>query len=112
MLERPLLDYWRVQQWLDDFEKSWGPNQRGHDLQLAKLEQFCEFVGKNPDEIISECLRPVGDGQETIRYKVRHFYIDRIKEFEALPEVGRQGGNSIRSFLIHNGVSMGGRVLR
>jgi hypothetical protein len=109
-LERPIGDYERVRLWREDFEKSWG---QGHDasVELSVLEAFCEFVGKDPDAIVADLLRPVDGGYEKIRYKERHRYIELIAEFEAKQE-NRQAGNAVRSFLIHNGVAVGTRILR
>jgi hypothetical protein len=110
-LDRPIGEYARVKLWLEDFAKSWG---EGHDgsAELSVLESFCDFVGKDPDAIVAELLAPVEGGYEKIRYKARHRYIELISEFEADNPGGRQAGNSIRSFLIHNGVAVGTRILR
>jgi hypothetical protein len=109
-LEKPIGEYARVQLWLEDFEKSWGKGHDGSD-ELSALEAFCEFVDKDPDAIVAELLAPVEGGYEKIRYKARHRYIELISEFETKEE-GRQAGNAIRSFLIHNGVAVGTRILR
>jgi hypothetical protein len=110
-LDKPIGEYDRVKLWLEDFEKSWG---EGHDqsVEVSALEAFCEFVGKDPDAVVTELLKPVEGGYEKIRYKVRHQYIGLISEFEATNPGGRQAGNAIRSFLIHNGVAVGTRILR
>jgi hypothetical protein len=109
-LDKPITDYARVQLWLEDFEKSWGG---GHDgsAELSALEAFCKFVGKDPDAIVADLLTPVEGGYEKIRYKARHRYIELISEFEVAQE-GRQAANAVRSFLIHNGVAVGTRILR
>jgi hypothetical protein len=111
-LERPIEEYQRVKVWLDDFEKSWGGGQDQSAVELPALEAFCEFVGKDPDAVIADLLTPVEGGYEKIRYKARHRYIQLISEFEATNPGGRQAGNAVRSFLIHNGVAVGTRILR
>lgn len=113
MLGRPLGEYARVRIWLEGLEKSWGADPESEQKEkLAVLERFCGFAGKDPDEIVAECLRPVDNGMEKIRYKARHAYIEQIEQFEASPGESRTTGNAVRSFFIHNGVAMGGRVLR
>jgi len=109
-LEKPIAEYDRVRLWLEDFEKSWGERHDG-SAELSALEAFCDFVGKDPDAIVADLLTPVEGGYEKIRYKARHRYIELISEFEANRE-GRQAGNAVRSFLIHNGVAVGTRILR
>jgi hypothetical protein len=74
---------------------------------LRILAAFCERVGKTPDEIIADCLRPAGDGLK-IRVKGRRFYAEEIAAFQAVaaaePREQVRWGNTVRSFLIHNGV--------
>ena len=64
-------------------------------------------MGKAPDTMVSECLRESASGTR-ISAKGRRFYSDRIAEWQAsLPgDRAAQGraGNSVRSFLIHNGI--------
>jgi hypothetical protein len=108
MNDRGSESYRRVALWIDGYRRSWGDQSDEPATKLEQLDAFCAFAGKNPDEIIDDCLRPVAGGYEQIRYKARHHYIDLIAEFEK--ERGRDAGNTIRSFFIHNGVAMGGRV--
>ena len=108
MNDRQTESYRRVALWMDDYRRSWGDQPDEPAIKLEHLDAFCGLAGKNPDEIIDDCLRQVEGGYETIRYKARHRYIDLIAEFER--ERGRDAGNTIRSFFIHNGVAMGGRV--
>ena len=111
-LPKPIEEYERVKVWFDDFEKSWGDgSDAAASGQLAILSEFCEFVGKDPDAIVADLLAPV-EGGEKIRYKARHRYIELIAEFEATNPGGRPAGNAIRSFLIHNGVAVGTRIVR
>lgn len=113
VFERPIEDYARVKVWLDDFEKSWGDaTSEPRSAELAVLSEFCEFVGKDPDAVVADLLNEVEGGYEKIRYKARHHYIGLIVQFEATHPAGRQAGNVIRSFLIHNGVAVGTRILR
>ena len=112
VLEKPIHEYGRVQLWLEDFRKSWGDDETVVDPKLRALTEFCEFVGKDPDSIVAECLIPLEDGYEKIRYKARHRYIQLIAEFEEATPAGRNAANAVRSFFIHNGVAMGTHILR
>ena len=71
------------------------------------LEAFCRFAGKDPDAVIDECVL-VRDGEKRIRAKGRRHYADLITEFQSQVEGSRltrgKWGNTIRSFLIHNGI--------
>lgn len=113
ILERPIHEYSRVQLWLEDFQRSWGEGGASIEpSRLQALSEFCEFVGKDPDAIVAECLVPLEGGYEKIRYQARHRYIQLIAEFEAQSVAGRNAANAVRSFLIHNGVAMGTNILR
>lgn len=83
------------------------------DPRLSTLSSFCEGVGLSPDELVDSCLSDAGDGQKKIRMKQRRVVAEQIEAFQQRPEVGRQMGNVVRSFFIHNGVSMQvGGILR
>ena len=100
-------DYATVQAWLQGLHGQWGQEPQDMESRLEVLERFCRFVGKTPDEVIAECTREVESGKR-IRIKARRFYSEKIAEFQA--SVGgdsrtqAQWGNSVRSFLIHNGI--------
>jgi hypothetical protein len=69
---------------------------------LAILGEFCEFVGRTPDQMVAEVF-----DVETGKYRKRNFYSDRVKEFSARIEgtwsARTARGNVIRSFFIANG---------
>jgi hypothetical protein len=109
-LDKPLTRYQRVEMWLRDYKESWGTEDPELDANLRALAQFCAMVEKDPDTICNECLRPMEGGGERIRYKARRYYIEQIEAFERTHEGGRRAANAVRSFLIHNGIAMGGRV--
>jgi hypothetical protein len=70
---------------------------------LRLLGEFCSLVEREPDQMISECLKLVQEGQFKLRGKTRRQYVERIDEFEDA-HGGRTQGNVIRSFFIHNGI--------
>ena len=69
---------------------------------LAILAEFCDFVGRTPDQMVGEIF-----DVETQKYKRRNFYSDRVKEFSAQISGSWSArtarGNVIRSFFIANG---------
>jgi len=102
-----------VQTWYNYYSQHWGP-PKDWQFKLQALARFCQWVGKGPDELVADCLREVEGGFKRIRAKRRRFYMAKIKEFEegigGLQ--GRQWGNAVRSFFIHNGVAMSADILR
>src|SRR3989304_5652284 len=64
-------------------------------------------TGPDPDTIIGECVRE-RDGEKRVRDKGRRRYADLIMQFQSQVEGSRvkrgKWGNTVRSFLIHNGV--------
>ena len=80
------------------------------DERLEVLFDFCGRVGRDPDELISACLKEIGDtrfgdGQFKIRHKGRREIAAAINEFQT--DIGDQRkANYVRSFLIHNGVHL------
>lgn len=80
---------------------------RQEEEELVKvMEQFCSFVGKDPDEIVGECFKTQGG----LNYKKRRLYSGEIERFtETLGAEQRhrvRGSNIVRSFFIHNGVRL------
>jgi hypothetical protein len=105
---RALTDYDSVQTWFDGLRQHWGGDpERDDPERLEILGAFCRFSEREPDEIVSECLLEK-DGEKRIRTKGRQRYADLIAEFQAGVEGSRvrraKWGNTVRSFLIHNGV--------
>src|SRR5215469_14825205 len=69
---------------------------------LTILAEFCNFVGRTPDQMVAEIF-----DVEMQKYRKRNFYSDRVKEFSAqIPgtwSARTARGNVIRSFFIANG---------
>ncbi|MCH7811236.1 MAG: hypothetical protein IH958_01245 [Chloroflexi bacterium] len=109
MAERQrLTDSAAVETWLAGLRQHWGGDpERDDPERLEILEAFCAFAERDPDAIIDECVR-VRDGGKTIRAKGRRRYAGLIAKFQSQVEGPRlrraKWGNTIRSFLIHNGV--------
>lgn len=101
-----------VKQWLKAYGSHWNrtaaeAEQRG---KLDTLRRYCEFADRDPDALVSNLLRETPTGQK-IWLKRRRAEMARIDEFEATvadgdTRAGREAGNTVRSFLIHNGVAL------
>lgn len=104
-----LTAYESVRVWLADHARHWGEEDPQATPKLGVLAEFCRRVGKDPDAMIDECLREADEGVR-IRLKARRRYIELIREFEATHERGREAGNVVRSFFIHNGIAMSADV--
>jgi hypothetical protein len=110
MVSKPLLDYASVRTWLDGLREHWGGDPATDDPErLPLLEAFCAYAGADPDTVISECLRvDKKSGDKRISIKGRRKYAELIDAFQAQSEESRlrraKRGNTIRSFLIHNGI--------
>jgi len=105
---KPLLEYPSVRAWLDGLQQHWGGDPANDDPErLPMLEAVCRYANRDPDQIIKETTM-LKDGERRIRIKGRNRYMELIDEWQAGIEGSRmrkaKWGNTIRSFLIHNGV--------
>jgi hypothetical protein len=103
-----MLDYPTVQTWLDGLRQHWGGDPATDDPErLPILEAFCRHVARDPDQIIRETTM-LKDGERRIRTKGRERYAALIDDWQTTVEGSRmrktKWGNTVRSFLIHNGV--------
>ena len=108
ILLRPLLEYVTVQSWLDGLKQHWGGDPANDDPErLPILEAFCRHVNRDPDRMIKETTM-IKDGEKRIRSKGRERYVGLIDEWQDSIAGSRirqaKWGNTVRSFLIHNGV--------
>ena len=92
-----------VRTWIEGMEKQWGEPLSSNERagKLKSLADFVDFVGRNPDEIISECLIVRGETLK-ISVKGRRMYSDKIAQFQE--QLGLVHANNVRSFLIYNGI--------
>ena len=101
-----------VARWLRAYDAHWNVQQTDRETQ-AKLEvlaRFCDGCGRQPDELGAWLFRPTPEGSR-IRLKRRREVMALIEGFEA-ENGGRPAGNTVRSFLIHNGVALSAPPLR
>jgi hypothetical protein len=105
---RPLLEYASVRTWLDGLRQHWGGDPEADDPErLPILAAFCGYAGRDPDQMIRETTM-LKDGERRIRVKGRAKYAELIDRWQETVEGSRfakaKHGNTVRSFLIHNGV--------
>ncbi len=105
---RPLQEYATVREWLRGLQQHWGGDPANDDPErLPMLEAFCRHINRDPDQIIKETTM-IKDGEKRIRVKGRERYVGLIDVWQAAMEGSRirkaKWGNTVRSFLIHNGV--------
>lgn len=110
-LPKPIEQYEAVQTWFEGLREQWGEEPSDQDGKLKSLSQFCDLVEKDPDAIVADCTREVESGKR-IKIKARRLYTEKIEEFQASVDGGRlargKAGNTIRSFMIYNGIFMQG----
>jgi hypothetical protein len=87
------------------------------EQKLRILDDFCARVGKSPDDLVAFCiLRKKATGERFLSVKRReaiNVWLDEFAEEQGWS--GKQAvvnANVVRSFLIHNGVLIQGRVWR
>jgi len=113
-----LAEYRTVQKWLKGVHHQSSASTTTDADRLSTLLKFCHLAEKEPDTIIEECFRAPkeGDVWKHIKFKVRRQYSALIDQAEVElfggGTAGRQRGSVIRSFFIHNGVSMQAEPLR
>jgi len=100
-----------VQRWLQSPGLSSAPEAE-HAALVDLLGGLCEFAGKGPDALVTECLRTTKSGDRAISAKGRRWAEDTIEAFVATKGfTGHQAvvtANALRGFLIHNGIFMQG----
>ena len=104
-----LEEYQSVQTWYRGLREQSGIDPAADTSRLKVLGEFCDFIEFDPDALVKACLLEK-EGQETkISIKGRRRIAEKIAEFQAAGEGlssferGKRG-NTIRSFLIHNGI--------
>lgn len=104
-----------VRRWLASAGLQDAPAQ-DRDRRLALLADFCRHTGQSPDELVRGCLRTTKAGDTAISAKRRTAMNTTIDEFVAARGLdGRDAvvtGNTLRSFLVHNGIFIQGRAWR
>lgn len=107
-INKPLEEYASVQTWFKGLREQSGVDPKQDPSRLQLLEEFCTSAELDPDEVLKACLL-IKEGKETkISIKGRRTMAEKIADFQNAGgadsrERGKRG-NTIRSFLIHNGI--------
>lgn len=107
-LDKPVAAYRSVATWGEGLRQQWGGDPLAEEPEKLKaLEEFCAFIGEDPDAIIGRCFRVrKSDGERVVSNKWRAHYADKVKAFRtaASPPEGPRRAAAVLSFLIHNGI--------
>lgn len=109
-LPRAIADYESVTGWAQGLRDQWGGDPLAEEPEkLEALAAFCDFIGKDPDELLAYCfLRRKATGERFGSVKRREEVARQLRAFrdrsglEGMP--ARKLVNDVLSFLIHGGV--------
>jgi hypothetical protein len=98
-----------VQTWHQGLRDQSGVDPSADPSRLKLLEEFCRSVELDPDEVIKACLLEKAGRDTKISIKGRTRVAQMVTDFQAVgeglsPRERANRGNTIRSFLIHNGI--------
>lgn len=100
-----------VRRWLESSGPS-SASQAERAAMLDLLAGLCAYTGKGPDVLVDECLRTTKTGDRAISAKGRRLAEESIEGYVAGKGLaGHQAvvaANTLRGFLIHNGIFMQG----
>jgi hypothetical protein len=101
MTPQELSTYSTVRKYISELADKATPREI-QDERMAILAEFCDFVGRTPDQMLAEVYDAA-----TQKYKRRNFYSDQVKLFSSQISgpwnVQTARGNVIRGFFIANG---------
>jgi hypothetical protein len=106
---KPIDSYDSVRTWFRGLSDQSGVDPREDPSRLELLGEFCSFVELDPDQLVNACLLHKEGSETKISIKGRRRIADKIAEFQVKDEGSdsrdrAKRGNTIRSFLIHNGI--------
>jgi hypothetical protein len=106
-IDKAIGEYASVKTWFTGLREQSGVDPHDDPSRVAYLKEFCDSLELDPDELVARCLLKK-EGKETkISIKGRRSMAERIADFQAAgaePRDRPRRGNTIRSFLIHNGI--------
>jgi len=111
-LARPIEEYESVSAWSKGLKEQWGGDPLAEEPEkLAGLAAFCEFDGRDPDELLAFCfLRKKDTGVRFASVKRREAMAGRLGEYRvasgASGTAARRLTSHLLSFFIHNGIQM------
>lgn len=102
-----------VQRWFTSARYDNDPDEE-KQARYELLAGFCSHVDQSPDELVQSLVRTTKKGDLAISSKRRAAVDASIDEFiEKAGYTGRDAvvnGNTLRSFLVHNGIFIQGRA--
>jgi hypothetical protein len=105
----------QVRRWFESAHYEDDPPEE-RQQRLALLGEFCDYTGQSPEELVTGLLRTTKAGETAISAKRREAMNGTINEFvEKKGLTGREAvvtGNTLRGFLVHNGIFIQGPVWR
>jgi hypothetical protein len=106
-----------VQKWLESLSERSGEEIDWQDKRVELVKGFCEYIEKTPDDLVHYIwLKKRKDGLRSASSKRRQEISQKIEEY--VKQTGQMGhdanaaANTLRSFLIHNGIFMAGTAFR
>jgi hypothetical protein len=111
-LEQPIEQYQSVATWAKGLREQWGGDPLAEEPEkLEALTAFCQFDGRNPDELLAFCfLRRKETGVRFASVKRREVVAEQLRAFRTASELSgteaRRLTSNLLSFFIHNGVQM------
>jgi len=111
-LERPVEAYESVATWATGLRAQWGGDPLAEEPEkLEALAAFCEFDGRDPDELLAFCfLRRKQTGERFASVKRREALVEQLRAFRATSGLSgieaRRLTSNLLSFFIHNGVQI------
>ena len=111
-LEQPIEQYQSVATWAKGLQEQWGGDPLAEEPEkLETLAAFCQFDGRDPDELLTFCfLRRKKTGERFASVKRREAVAEQLHEFRTASGLSgvaaRRLTSNLLSFFIHNGVQM------
>ncbi len=98
-----------VQTWFQGLREQSGVDPAADPSRLKLLEEFCRYAELDPDQVVKACLLEKEGRDTKISIKGRKRVAQMVADFQAAGEglssrERAHRGNTIRSFLIHNGI--------
>ncbi len=111
-LAQPIEQYESVAMWAKGLREQWGGDPLAEEPEkLEALAAFCQFDGRDPDELIAFCfLRRKETGVRFASVKRREAVAEQLRAFRTASGLScteaRRLASNLLSFFIHNGVQM------
>ena len=116
-LARPIEEYEAIETWRGGLREQWGGDPLAEEPdKVQTVAAFCEFIEKDPDELVAFCfLRRRETGERFGSVKRREEVIEKLRAFRdgsgLTGTPARKSVNDVLSFLIHNGVLINARTV-